>query len=366
MEIDLFEVLEDIETYVYTCTIIQNSAPLNHAKASEIRSKIEDHTLRSGYSLRSNKSGRPPSHPIPEILYNLENKPSPLSELLNSYPSSSLNLDLWGLLHSGVTPYSGVLKSLRMLKVLRYKLNVISNSSKRLGETRKHLTSLGFDINLFENIITSGEVTFQYLLTLQPKKFFILGSGASDDLTFVTDSGHTVVYDIKTCDCILARGTFKIYTNPVQTKTTTLEYESIVKDLLNEAIGKEMLICNPDVYRPDPEIVKQSELDIMPGMIERWYESILTSNGLYSEDLIYSIGKPHPLVFEEINKKDDSEYKLMFGDSLQTDVLGSNRMTGWKSVWVTDNGIHRGATNFDSEIEKEDIKPDYIIQTFSI
>lgn len=43
------------------------------------------------------------------------------------------------------------------------KLVLISNSSKRAQVTINKLPSLGFDPNLFTAIVTSGELTFQYL-----------------------------------------------------------------------------------------------------------------------------------------------------------------------------------------------------------
>ena len=44
------------------------------------------------------------------------------------------------------------------------KLVIISNSSRRATSTYERMQSLGFDSTLFTGIITSGELTHDYLL----------------------------------------------------------------------------------------------------------------------------------------------------------------------------------------------------------
>ncbi|GMH46674.1 hypothetical protein TrVE_jg362, partial [Triparma verrucosa] len=374
LKISFLEDLEDINTKVYTVLIVATHSSLSHTMANGIREEIETYVTSHPQSqkLRSNKRNRLPSKPISLILYlSSVSPPSPLINLLesNNYTpqTTSLNLDLWGLLHSGSQPYKRVLLTLRYLYLKKFTLNVLSNSSKRLPETKLHLEKLGFTVSQFSSIVTSGEACSFYLSSLpSPKKIFVFGSGAVDDLSYVTDSGHLISHSITECDIILARGTFLIHTDPPISKSGT--YESDVKELLEEGKGKEMIVCNPDVYRPDAVKVKEEDLDVMPGKIAMWYSEILSDSGLPTStisSLIYQIGKPHPLVFSVIDEEDRSPIKLMFGDSLMTDVRGSNFRNGWKSVWTTENGIHRGL-DLNNEIKNYDIEPDHIIPTFTL
>ena len=206
-----------------------------------------------------------------------------LSELLQHLsPETALHLDLWGLLHSGSEPYPGVLGALSALHSKNVPMIVISNSSKRRASSLKHLSSLGFDVNHFHSVITSGEVAHDYLLQLidaepsshsfpsflpsGPQTFFVFGSNSEDDLSFVTDTGHFVCHDVKSATAILARGCFAIHADPPVTGFTETPYKEAATSFLNEAarLGKPMVVCNPDLKRPDPTR-SDDNLDVMPG-----------------------------------------------------------------------------------------------------
>lgn len=70
-------------------------------------------------------------------------------------------LDMWGVMHDGSRPYDGVIDTVRKLKDAGKEIIILSNSSKRLGNSFKMLSKLGFDPNDFSQVITSGEVSTQ-------------------------------------------------------------------------------------------------------------------------------------------------------------------------------------------------------------
>jgi len=72
-------------------------------------------------------------------------------------------IDMWGVMHDGHAPYDGVLHALRRLKEAGKKLFILSNSSKRIVDSEKMLTKLGFHCNDSHTIITSGEVAHRLL-----------------------------------------------------------------------------------------------------------------------------------------------------------------------------------------------------------
>jgi FMN phosphatase YigB (HAD superfamily) len=68
-------------------------------------------------------------------------------------------LDMWGVMHDGSRPYDGVIDTVRKLKDAGKEIIILSNSSKRQGNSFKMLSKLGFDPNDFSQVITSGEVS---------------------------------------------------------------------------------------------------------------------------------------------------------------------------------------------------------------
>ena len=86
-----------------------------------------------------------------------------INDILNLY--DVFILDQWGVMHDGSAPYDGVLETVAQLKAQnkRTSLVILSNSSKRLSYTHRMLKKLGFNIDDFEQIITSGEVSWRMM-----------------------------------------------------------------------------------------------------------------------------------------------------------------------------------------------------------
>ena len=91
-------------------------------------------------------------------------------------------LDMWGVMHNGSETYDGVINTIQQLnnKNQKTKLIILSNSSKRISNSLKMLTKLGFDPHHdFIQIITSGDVSYRMLSndpTLQCQKWHVLQS----------------------------------------------------------------------------------------------------------------------------------------------------------------------------------------------
>ena len=73
-------------------------------------------------------------------------------------------LDMWGVMHDGSNPYAGVVETIRKLKEAGKEMIILSNSSKRQGNSIKMLSTLGFDPSDFSQVITSGEVSCSALI----------------------------------------------------------------------------------------------------------------------------------------------------------------------------------------------------------
>jgi ribonucleotide monophosphatase NagD (HAD superfamily) len=236
-------------------------------------------------------------------------------------------------MHDGTQPYPGVLDVLQQLKQAGKELVILSNSSKRQENSVKMLQKLGFNPNDFSQIITSGEVTYQLLLSSinndndrrqsdtstslssssssssstpttstldssallpqpwpilkdrlllnkstdnqqQQYKVFCLGSG-DDDEDYLTSCGWSLSSTVSEASLIVARGTFTIWNNDgtVTHKTRDGEelYAQRLANVLDMAAQHQipMIVANPDKIRPD------ADRSPMPGTIGDAYERAL-------------------------------------------------------------------------------------------
>lgn len=283
-------------------------------------------------------------------------------------------LDMWGVLHDGTTPYDGVLDTLRKLHEHNKKLVVLSNSSKRLEYSRQGLIRLGFDPdNWFDDIITSGEVTYNLLSKSSSQgiaatasmsgvdkntpwwdrlqrninsngnqqKLILFGSGDSDE-EYCHSCGWQITHHIDEASLLLARGTNTL--GATDSRTDPESYQRTVEDILSKAakLRLPLLIANPDKIRPD------ANLSPMPGAIAERYRELLGTDD--ANQLIEYIGKPFPTVYQRaLGGLKGKDRVCMVGDALETDVVGGTA-AGIDTVWVVDDGVFAGSSLSPTEL----------------
>jgi ribonucleotide monophosphatase NagD (HAD superfamily) len=292
-----------------------------------------------------------------------------LSEISDRY--DTFLLDMWGVLHDGTKTYRSVLETIQQLRQNGKRLVILSNSSKRLEDAQRLLQKLGFDLDWFDAIWTSGEHTHGLLLHGggnfhagsssgdppwlfrhlhdKPRTCFCLGSGDGDRRYVETGTGWQMVDSVDAASLVLARGTFTVHeTRYDTTNHAGMEaYQVALTAALRLAARRKlpMVVANPDFIRPD------GDRSPMPGSIGAQYQRILARewdvDDQTAKDLVYCIGKPFPVVYDAILKElfsDDGcnnqrSRVCMVGDALETDILGGQR-SGIDTVWVTADGIH--------------------------
>lgn len=275
-------------------------------------------------------------------------------------------LDMWGVMHDGSKPYDGVLETIAQLKAKGKRLIILSNSSKRLSYAHKMLNKLGFNIDDFEQIITSGEVSWRMmsgdaslacdvwpvltdLNASSAKKVYLFGSGDNDEE--YCDSAGWSLAPIEEADLILARGTFTLNDgNAIISKKVDGEdaYFAAHDEVLRIAAERKipMLVANPDRVRPDEGFPP------MPGAIGDAYERALAGGDIENviigqTDLVRRIGKPHSEVYElalsrKVGDASNVSSVIMVGDALETDIIGG-KASAVQSLWVVADGIHSEA-----------------------
>ena len=84
-----------------------------------------------------------------------------ISEIIDDY--DVFFIDLWGVIHNGVKLFPGVLKVLEILKVKKKVIFFITNAPRRAKVISTQLKEFGINDNLYDRIVSSGEITWVYL-----------------------------------------------------------------------------------------------------------------------------------------------------------------------------------------------------------
>lgn len=250
-----------------------------------------------------------------------------LSDISDSYVG--FIIDQWGVLHNGETPYEGVVECLRELQRRKKYVIILSNSGKRADVNQDRLESLGIPPNLYNSIITSGEVTWQGLHDQDDgyfkgigKKCVIISRGG--DRSIVEGLDVEVVKNPKDASFILISGA----DSP---DMTVEDYEP----LLREAARYELkAIC----ANPDSLGVMGSQNIMGPGTLAARYKDF--------GGVVHYIGKPHQPIFQHcirVLQQNDiyPGQTVMIGDTMAHDILGGHLVN--IDTCLVKQGIHKPA-----------------------
>ncbi len=233
-----------------------------------------------------------------------------ISDISDSY--SGFIIDQWGVLHNGEKPYDGVVDCLKELKARKKYIIILSNSGKRAEVNKERLKKIGIGPSLYDQIVTSGEMTWQGIHDQSDGFFKDLGQNVyvisrGGDRSIVDGLDVTVVDDINDAHFLLISGA----DSP---EKTLADYEPILKT----AVRKHMttLCANPDSHGV------MGKNNIMgPGTLARRYQDF--------GGVVHYIGKPHQPIFKHcikiLQEKDIYPGQtIMIGDTLAHDILGGN------------------------------------------
>ena len=230
-------------------------------------------------------------------------------------------LDQWGVLHDGERAHDGAIDAMIEIKSAGKTIILVSNSSKRVPISIKRLLRLGFSSDLYDHIITSGELAWQAMKTksdplyetLGPKCFVINKFG---DSVFLEGQSLETVDIVEQADFLLVAD---LPEEPIESLEPTLKVAA--------KLGLPMLLLNPDFASINP----LGELHPTPGILGRAYEGFGGTVKIH--------GKPNPAVYETCFKLAPRAQKaIAIGDSLHHDIAGANG-AGIDSIFIT-SGVH--------------------------
>jgi len=234
-------------------------------------------------------------------------------------------LDLWGVIHDGVSPYPGAIDCLRRLRAAGKPAVLLSNAPRRSHVAQESMRGMGIPDDLYSGILTSGEATWMMLRDRTDAFVRALGTkvyhlGPERDRNVMEGLNLTRVAHPADAD-------FVVNTGPDDTlgPTDPEPYDPILHAC--HAAGLPMLCANPDL-----EVIRGGARVICAGLLTQRYEALggrtrwigKPDSGVYGP-VIGMLGLPQGKI-------------LAVGDALRTDIAGAAGV-GLASCWVL-GGIH--------------------------
>lgn len=237
-------------------------------------------------------------------------------------------LDLWGVVHDGVTVFPGVVEALAKLRAEGKRLMFLSNAPRRAAVVADQLADFGIPHDLHDGVLTSGEITWRHLDTRPDAWYRSLGRacfrlGPGRDLGLLDGLDLDLVDSIATADFVLVTGPM-----------TDREADAATYDkILGEAYARKLpMIC----ANPDREVIRGGHRQICAGAIAERYERL--GGGVRWH------GKPDPSIYSDCLAKlriADRARVLAVGDSFATDIRGANAAR--LDALLVAHGIHSAA-----------------------
>jgi HAD superfamily hydrolase (TIGR01459 family) len=217
-------------------------------------------------------------------------------------------VDQFGVLMDASGPFPFAIHAIKKLSEYNKPIVLLSNSGKRAEQNCERLEKLGFDLNLFTAVITSGEVAYWTI-----KNKFEDGSVTNPKIYLISRDADTS--PVNGLSCEIAKYTneadYLLIAGSESDRRPLNHYISLLEPMANK--GVPAFCTNPDLIMLTP-----NGTSFGAGLIAKEYEKM--------GGFVTWFGKPHPLIYKfALNKiqKIDSKKVLCIGDSLEHDIRGS-------------------------------------------
>ena len=234
-------------------------------------------------------------------------------------------VDLWGVLHNGVECHKDALVTLEQLKKKNKTIILISNAPRPSKTVSFFLEKLKLPKHIYDFLITSGDMTREYLISnCKNKTIYHLGPERDKDL--FNDMLIKIATNKEECDEIICTGLFDSENENIQKYNEELSYFRK---------NHRRLIC----ANPDEVVVRGTKMEYCAGALANKYK--------YMGGEVVYFGKPYlDIYYSALQKLDifekfkEKKIKLFsIGDNLKTDIQGAN-MLGIDSLLIL-NGIYK-------------------------
>jgi HAD superfamily hydrolase (TIGR01459 family) len=242
-------------------------------------------------------------------------------------------LDLWGVLHDGVTAYPGAVDCLERLHASRKRIVLLSNAPRRAAPAQASMRAMGIPNALYDGILTSGEAVHQALRDRTDPWFAALGRrvfhlGPERDRNVIEGLDLDLVLEPEGADFVLNTGPDD-HRNP----SNLAEFEDTLQDCARA--GLKMICANPDL-----EVIRGGVRVICAGLLAQRYAEL--------GGIVRSVGKPDAAIYGPVLAMLGTApaRTLAVGDALRTDIAGAQGV-GIDACWVL-GGIHGEALSGDA------------------
>lgn len=244
---------------------------------------------------------------------------SPLAERYDGFI-----VDLWGVLHDGVTAFPEALTCLAELKARGKRVWILSNAPRRATSVTERNAELGIRGEHFDGVMSSGEEAWRYLSDRCDPWYQALGRrcyhiGPARDAGMREGLDYTFVEDVAGAD-------FLLNTGALTAEDRAGDYDALLTGALDH--GLPMVCANPDL-----EVIRGGRREICAGAIALRYEEL--------GGTVRYHGKPHRQVYETCLDSmgiADRARIAAIGDSLRTDIAGAQAI-GIDGIFIA-AGIH--------------------------
>jgi HAD superfamily hydrolase (TIGR01459 family) len=258
--------------------------------------------------------------------------------------------DQYGVLHNGRNPYPGAKDALAALKSRGVKIVVLSNSGRTGAANAERMTSLGFEPELYDFLITSGDVARTLLkrgrfpaLLAPGARCFVISTGGDDE--FASALGVPTAHS-DDADLIVIAGS----------QADKVSLDAYRASLAPAARRGTPCIC----VNPDKLMLTASGNAPGAGRIAEIYEEL--------GGAVTWVGKPFPEIYRaaaELSQVQNPRDILCVGDSVEHDIAGANRFGAFAALVRT--GILAGLSDKElaAEIGRHEALPDYVIRNLA-
>jgi HAD superfamily hydrolase (TIGR01459 family) len=238
-------------------------------------------------------------------------------------------VDIFGVLHDGIFSFPWAIDCLARLRGRGKRIVLLSNSPRRCASITRQLGDLEIASNLYDGLVSSGELVFEALSNCRERSQLALGSryfhwGPAAHANLLEGTGRTKVTIAKDADFVLVTGSM------VELRRS--DRDDLLQALSNRDIP--MVCANPDHL----VLIGSQRLECA-GAIASSYEA-LGGRAFY-------FGKPHRAAYDHALRllQVQPSSVLAIGDGMATDICGAKGV-GLDSVLIA-SGIHQLASVID-------------------
>jgi len=262
----------------------------------------------------------------------------------------ALLVDQFGVIHDGRNPYPGAAEALDRLGQLGKRVVLLTNSGQRSSANVDRLVSLGFARHLFQDVVSSGEVTWRRIRDGSLGFPFVTGQrvcviGRPGDDYGLAGLGVATVPAPEQADFLLIAGSDA-------PNMTMAGYEQILRPAAHAGVPA---LCS----NPDRLMLTAHGTQPAPGAIAGLYAGL--------GGAVTFVGKPHPAIYRHALKSLASVPKsriLVVGDSLEHDIRGGAEAGLRTALVLTGVAADTALTTWRAVPGGRDHRPDFILPAF--